>query len=857
MPARLLERWRAAGAALAAWGSALLAHARTGWRRYPRARWLALVPFVLVAGALVALGPVARARLAAAAATRGLSASAESVRPTWFGAVLRGVRIDSEDGAVRGELDSVRVGISAALRPSLVVLEGGSVELLGDPGALLARLRGGAGADGAGASDGRRERLNLVGEGLRLRLRTRDAENAASLEVDGLRFERSAEVERASMDRVRARRTAMSVDAEGVSLERDPATGRFAVTVRKTNASIERSDAPPAAGEPTPAAHSIAPPSLPLIAERDKGGDRKPPANAPKTASAGSKAAAPGTRAGGPAKGGLADGSKKPVQGATAASDATAKLLAPAEEEAKALPRFPSVRALRDKGTLLARAIASRLPEGSAIELGEVMLTLHGVGEVAFGPATARLARESDKLTGAFRTSESAGGSPLEVSATVPLEGGDIDVSFSGGPVPLNALGMSEVGKLGEEASTIDGRGDVRLGFDKASFDVHLRGHRLVLEHPAIAKKRVRGLDVEVTAKGSLDERGTFVVESSELVFGALRLRARGSLEQTAEAVSGAWSFEAPVAGCQQLLDSVPVDLVPNVAGSKLDGTLRAAGRLAFDTRHLETLLLDYQVDDRCKFVEVPLPLAKARFQQPFTYRVYLPDGTQAEQTTGPGTDAWASIDSISPYMQVAVFTTEDAGFPRHKGFSHASIRGALIANLKAGRFARGASTITMQLAKNLFLTREKTLSRKLEEVILTDYLEQAFTKDELLELYFNVIEFGPNVYGVRRAADHYFGRTPDELTLGESMFLSSILPSPVRYHKLAERDVISEGWARHLRTLMTISQKNGLITEEELAEALSEPVAFWKEGTPRPTTRARSAFDKRLGPADPWADIE
>ena len=114
--------------------------------------------------------------------------------------------------------------------------------------------------------------------------------------------------------------------------------------------------------------------------------------------------------------------------------------------------------------------------------------------------------------------------------------------------------------------------------------------------------------------------------------------------------------------------------------------------------------------------------------------------------------------------MIAAVLTTEDGAFYKHHGFNHAAIRNSAAANLKARRFVRGASTITMQLAKNLFLSREKTLSRKIEEVILTDYLEQAFRKDDMMELYLNVIEFGPDVYGVTQAAEYYFGRKPEEL---------------------------------------------------------------------------------------------
>src|SRR6185437_23327 len=223
------------------------------------------------------------------------------------------------------------------------------------------------------------------------------------------------------------------------------------------------------------------------------------------------------------------------------------------------------------------------------------------------------------------------------------------------------------------------------------------------------------------------------------------------------------------------------------------------------------------------------------------------PDGTLAEETTGPNSDNWTSLDQISPYMQVAVLTTEDGGFAKHHGFNRASIRNSLVANLKARRFVRGASTITMQLSKNLFLSRDKNLGRKLEEVILTDYLEQTFTKDELMELYLNIIEFGPDVYGITAAADHYFGRSPGELNLGECLFLSSLLPAPLRYGAMRDSgSEVPEGWMRMIRTLMQVAHKYGRITDAELAEGEKESVVFWKGGErppPRPPVRAQTDF--------------
>jgi membrane peptidoglycan carboxypeptidase len=201
--------------------------------------------------------------------------------------------------------------------------------------------------------------------------------------------------------------------------------------------------------------------------------------------------------------------------------------------------------------------------------------------------------------------------------------------------------------------------------------------------------------------------------------------------------------------------------------------------------------------------------------------------------------------------MQVALLTTEDGAFYRHHGFNRAAIRNALVADLKAGRFVRGASTITMQLAKNLFLCREKTLSRKLEEIILADYVEQVFTKKELMELYLNVIEFGPDLYGVGKAAFRYFGRKPDELTLSEAFFLASLLPAPLRFSKLADKPQLSDAWTNHLRQLMATAAKNDLLSPEELARGTSEQVQFHDPKDPLPPPRAAVAGTHFAPPAE------
>jgi membrane peptidoglycan carboxypeptidase len=141
----------------------------------------------------------------------------------------------------------------------------------------------------------------------------------------------------------------------------------------------------------------------------------------------------------------------------------------------------------------------------------------------------------------------------------------------------------------------------------------------------------------------------------------------------------------------------------------------------------------------------------------------------------------YTRLPDISKYLIYAVLTSEDGSFFYHKGFNEEAFARSLAENIRKKRFARGASTITMQLVRNVFLSRNKTLARKFEEILLTWMLENTHivSKERMLEIYFNIIEWGPNVYGVKQAARFYFNKKPSQLTLQESIFLASIVPSP------------------------------------------------------------------------------
>jgi monofunctional glycosyltransferase len=140
--------------------------------------------------------------------------------------------------------------------------------------------------------------------------------------------------------------------------------------------------------------------------------------------------------------------------------------------------------------------------------------------------------------------------------------------------------------------------------------------------------------------------------------------------------------------------------------------------------------------------------------------------------------DNWVSLKQINNSAVQAIVISEDWAFYQHKGFDQNQIKEAA-QDLVEGRRKRGASTIGQQLAKNLFLSHEKTFYRKFKELLISVHMEEKLSKDKILETYLNVIEFAPGVYGIKQASKYYFHKRPDQLTAKEGAFLAMLLPNP------------------------------------------------------------------------------
>ena len=174
-----------------------------------------------------------------------------------------------------------------------------------------------------------------------------------------------------------------------------------------------------------------------------------------------------------------------------------------------------------------------------------------------------------------------------------------------------------------------------------------------------------------------------------------------------------------------------------------------------------------------------------AKLNTPFSYLAMDGDRPVRSFLVGEGNPFFTPLLDVNPYLVNAILTAEDPSFFNHAGFVEESFRESIATNIKQGRFARGGSTISMQLVKNVFLSRNKSVSRKLEEALIVWLIEQQrlVSKDRMFEVYLNIIEWGPNVYGIGEASRFYFDKFPRDLNLAESIYLASIIPHP-KYFK-------------------------------------------------------------------------
>ncbi len=219
-----------------------------------------------------------------------------------------------------------------------------------------------------------------------------------------------------------------------------------------------------------------------------------------------------------------------------------------------------------------------------------------------------------------------------------------------------------------------------------------------------------------------------------------------------------------------------------------------------------------------------------------------LPPLVSLQKARPPG---WVSLGAISRAAQGAVIVSEDWAFYQHHGYDAKQIREVVEEAVETGHFSRGASTITQQVVKNVFLSRDRTFWRKLKELILAYRIEDTVGKRKILETYFNVAEWGEGVFGISAAARHYFGKSPSELTGKEGAFLAMLLPSPKRYTVSFRKKALTRYAKSTVDSILGKMLQAGYLSDVDYQRATASPLPF-----------ERAAQEESLAsPATPEAD--
>lgn len=381
------------------------------------------------------------------------------------------------------------------------------------------------------------------------------------------------------------------------------------------------------------------------------------------------------------------------------------------------------------------------------------------------------------------------------------------------------------------ERATVGGHLELDFANGVAEVDGQLTIAGLNVSHELLAREVVRDVGFNLDIDATLDPAArSLVLERLSIEREGVELLAHGELVHTPERESRRYQveLEVPEVGCQTVLDAIPSELIPGLQGFELAGKFSARLAIDVDFAKLEELKLQGKVGiDGCRVVKAPRLASAERLNRGFVHRVTMRDGRTRRLSLYPGSSSYTPLANISRYMTEAVLTTEDGGFRKHDGFNYTQLEVALRRNLQDARVRLGASTITMQMVKNVLLSHERTLSRKLQELFLTWWVERALSKQRIMELYLNVIEFGPGVYGVTNAARHYFGKHPSELSSLEAAYLALMLPSPVRRHVHYCNGALSQRFGEKLHYIHNLMLERGRISAVEHEVYTARPIEF------------------------------
>lgn len=288
---------------------------------------------------------------------------------------------------------------------------------------------------------------------------------------------------------------------------------------------------------------------------------------------------------------------------------------------------------------------------------------------------------------------------------------------------------------------------------------------------------------------------------------------------------------------CQNIPKAIPTGFLPTITDLQITGTTispKLSGKIPWKSP-LTSSLKESGFENRCMPTSVLPHMPEILNNADYTFTTHYTYFTD-KITIGPGTDTYIPLSQIPPYVKAAMYLTEDKRFFDHGPLRISFIERALRLNLNQRSYVYGGSTISQQLTKNLFLTRSKNLARKLEEAFIAWRMETVVPKSRIFELYLNVIEFGPDIYGIKNAAHFYFDKTPAELTPLEGAFLASLKVSPSKGARFYKTGFPQDGrwWNKRLKYILKVLAENGYISPADVISAHNWIPEFFKPIQPK-----------------------
>lgn len=420
--------------------------------------------------------------------------------------------------------------------------------------------------------------------------------------------------------------------------------------------------------------------------------------------------------------------------------------------------------------------LLAKIPDNMDIRNLELRLT-DNERKIRFLTETATI--DDEELTSTIRVNGDE--SVWHLTGTVDASDQEANVSLYADGKPLELPYLEQRYKLKLQVDTL--RAELR---DVASSggEFKLKGagavRNLRINHPAVALGDVLVENAAMDANLFVGENYIGIDSSSTIHLG--KVKARPFVKYTLSPVKiYDVQIHTDALEAQDVFDSFPQGLFESLEGMKV------TGKLKYDA----VLHLDSSIPDSVQFYSGLTPeqfkivqFGKedfSRVNKPFEHEVYEKDKLVRKFIVGPANPDFTPLNEISPNLRNAVLTAEDYNFFTHNGFNEKAFRLSIATNFKTKKFKRGASTISMQFVKNAFLNRNKTLSRKVEEILIVWLIEnqRIISKERMYEIYLNFIEWGRNIYGIGEASRYYFAKSPSNLDIGESILLSYVVPSP------------------------------------------------------------------------------